>query len=511
MSSVQTPPVPAGLSFPRSGFGWLTPSLCDLFFLAVIAWSFMTAGTGWSRLLWDGDTALHIAIGENILEHRAIPVTDPFSFTMPNTPWSPWEWGTGVMFAELNRTFGLKGIAFVCGVVIAALIAILFRTMLAYGADLFLSLMLALMASNALSLHYHARPHLFTLLALGLAGWIIALDRARPTWKIWLLPPITAIAANLHPGFAILLVYLGVLAAGTGLEWLAGNASRSTVARYSAVLGACMVGALINPQGFGLYTEILSAFRGRGMTDLLQEWQAPTFRSTPQVYFMLFLLGGVAIAGMLISHKRFADGMLLIAFGYLSLTAVRHITVFVVLAAPIIARELSAYWQAWVAGRPRGSVERILEDLSSQRRASFNRNSPWVVVGLAAIVVLTPASAWPVGFDPEMFPSAMAARHPELASARLFTTDQWADYLLYANPGRQKVFYDDRLFYGEKMYRAVVDLLNGKPGSTAVLDQYRADTVLIETASSVAALLKDDARWKMVDQDKTAVLFRRAE
>ena len=35
---------------------WLSPSLCDMFFLAVIGWSFMTSGTGWSRLLWDGDT-----------------------------------------------------------------------------------------------------------------------------------------------------------------------------------------------------------------------------------------------------------------------------------------------------------------------------------------------------------------------------------------------------------------------------------------------------------------------
>ena len=49
----------------------------------------MTAGTGWSRLLWDGDTAIHLAIGNWILDHGKIPVTDPFSFTQPGAPWIP--------------------------------------------------------------------------------------------------------------------------------------------------------------------------------------------------------------------------------------------------------------------------------------------------------------------------------------------------------------------------------------------------------------------------------------
>jgi N-succinyldiaminopimelate aminotransferase len=51
---------------------------------------------------------------------------------------------------------------------------------------------------------------------------------------------------------------------------------------------------------------------------------------------------------------------------------------------------------------------------------------------------------WPTGFDTKMFPVELASRHPELATARLFTSDQWADYLLFANYPRQRVFYDDR-------------------------------------------------------------------
>ena len=151
----------------RSIKNWLTPSLCDIFFLAVIAWSFMTSGTGWSRLFWDGDTAIHIAIGDWILDHHAIPTADPFSFTHAGRPWIPYEWGSEVLFAQFNRCVGLKGVVFVCGLIIAALIVILLRTMLVAGADVLFSVLVPLLASNALLIHYHARPHLFTLLIPG--------------------------------------------------------------------------------------------------------------------------------------------------------------------------------------------------------------------------------------------------------------------------------------------------------------------------------------------------------
>jgi nitrite reductase (NO-forming) len=39
----------------------------------------------------DGDVSWHIATGQWILDHRAIPVTDPFSFTWAGKPWVAFE------------------------------------------------------------------------------------------------------------------------------------------------------------------------------------------------------------------------------------------------------------------------------------------------------------------------------------------------------------------------------------------------------------------------------------
>jgi hypothetical protein len=480
-----------------------------MFFLAVIAWTFMTSGTGWSRLLWDGDTALHIAIGDWVLDHGRVPVTDPFSFTQPHAPWLAVEWGTGVIFAELKYAAGLKAVVFLCGVMIAALITIMLRTMLSAGADLLLSILMALVASNALSLHYHARPHLFTLLFLAVSAWIITEDRQELTRWIWFLPPLTALWVNLHPGFVILFAYLGVLVLGSAGEWWLGSGSRALTLRYSKLTAACGAATLLNPFGWKLHAEILSYFQAKGMTDLIQEFQAPAFRSSPQLYFMAFLFAGLGLCGLLISRKRLFEPLLIVGLACASLTSVRHSTVFVVLVAPIIAAEFSAYWRVWLAPQPRHSAARVLDTLSSEKRPAFSRNSGWALAGLAAIFVWSPAEQWPSGFDPKMFPVELAARHPELAAQRLFTTEQWADYLLLQNYPRQRVFYDDRSFYGEKMFRTVQALLNGAAGWQQTLDENRTDLVLIEPNSSLSARLQESSAWTVVDRNPTAALFAR--
>src|SRR5690349_2565867 len=102
------PPL-AAAGKPGVSFRWLTPSLADIFLVAALALTFLTSGTGWGRLLEDGDTGLHTRIGDWILDHGRVPDTDPFSFSRPGAKWVASEWLTGVTFAALHRAWGLKG------------------------------------------------------------------------------------------------------------------------------------------------------------------------------------------------------------------------------------------------------------------------------------------------------------------------------------------------------------------------------------------------------------------
>ena len=69
----------------------------------------------------DGDVSWHIATGQWIIAHGAVPHSDPFSFTWAGKPWLPIEWLAEVVYAA---AFGLAGYSGVAAVVTAALIAL---------------------------------------------------------------------------------------------------------------------------------------------------------------------------------------------------------------------------------------------------------------------------------------------------------------------------------------------------------------------------------------------------
>src|SRR5512132_2056262 len=68
------------------------------------------------RLLADPDTYSHIALGRWILEHHAVPTTDPFSATLRGTHWIAFEWLSQVVFAIAHAAAGWTGVIAVTAV-----------------------------------------------------------------------------------------------------------------------------------------------------------------------------------------------------------------------------------------------------------------------------------------------------------------------------------------------------------------------------------------------------------
>src|SRR3954447_8148596 len=90
----------------------------------LVAVLLIPAVLGSSQMIFnDGDVSWHIATGQWILDHRAIPQADPFSFTWAGKPWVPIEWLSEVFYASAYRLAGYSGIA---ALVTAALIALHF-------------------------------------------------------------------------------------------------------------------------------------------------------------------------------------------------------------------------------------------------------------------------------------------------------------------------------------------------------------------------------------------------
>src|SRR5450755_1437748 len=113
----------------------LLPSLTDIFFLCAIAWMFMAAEGGWQALLRDGDTGLHLRVGDLILDTGSIPTHDPFSFSKPGGVWFAHEWLTSIVYALLVRAAGLKALVLLTGVILALYSTMLLRQSVKHGAN----------------------------------------------------------------------------------------------------------------------------------------------------------------------------------------------------------------------------------------------------------------------------------------------------------------------------------------------------------------------------------------
>src|ERR1700687_4681623 len=192
----------------------LVPSFSDFFFMALIAWLFVCGANGWKALLMDGDTGWHIRTGEFILAHHAVPTQDLFSFSKAGQPWFAWEWLSDVLFAGLFRIGGLKAVVLFAGVLIGAYATVLLRYAIWRGANGLLAACICLFAVGGSSMHFLARPHLFTLVLLPSCLWLVEADRRKNTPFLWLLVPITVLWTNLHGGFVVFIACLALLVCG---------------------------------------------------------------------------------------------------------------------------------------------------------------------------------------------------------------------------------------------------------------------------------------------------------
>ncbi len=494
----------------------LRPSLGDVV-VAAMACQLLVAGKGWGSLLGDGDTGWHIRTGEWVLRNHAVPASDLFSFSRAGEPWFAWEWLSDVILALVHQYWGLAGVSFLAGGIIMASIMVLFHHMLWRGANVVVAFGVLLLAVGASSIHYLARPHVFTLLLMAIALFRVDRDRRDPGRLIWLLVPLSTVWVNLHGGFFALPVTLAVVAAGLAVEALLEDAHRPAKwsgARRYAMLAASAIGAsIVNPYGPKLHLHVARYMTSDWIRNLVQEFQAPDFRSESLLRFEALLFAALLLGGWLLARRRVVDALLVLLWGHLALGSVRHVPIFALVAAPIVAGEASRLWEDWIKNCSARSLWRILWNLGADMMPSFGRFSAWVVAIAAGALLLTPSAWWPRDFPERSFPvSLVRTEAARLAGARVFTSDQWGDYLIYRGWPRQKVFIDGRSdSYGRAIAEDYLALMNGRRGWEGQFRKYQFDMALVPIDWPLVSLLDEDPAWRRVREDKVGVIYEKID
>jgi hypothetical protein len=524
---------------------WIVPSAGDLIFAALLG---LLAFTTLSmRLLGDAGIGWHIRTGQLILAMHAIPHVDPFSATassiIPGHPWFAWEWLYDMLAGWLDAAAGLNGVVLFTAVVIAAVFAGTFRLLLRRCTNVFVALILVLLAASAAMIHFLARPHVVSWLFTVAWFWILeSSEKKRPAsdsdsetgraWLLWLLPLLMLVWVNVHGGFLLGFALLAIYWIGAAWQWLklkegrfddvlrknrAGR--RVRVLTRTGIVSA--LATLVNPYGLQLHVHIYRYLSNRFLMDHIDEFQSPNFHHVAQKCFAGLLLLTLFALATKRREVEATHGLVVLFAVYSGLYASRNIPVSSLLLILVIGPWLSDALERLEDRSP--AVRRLAFTQFFQRMESIElslRGHLWPIaaVALSCWVAahggkLEAAPLMDAHFDVQRFPAA-AVNYLEAHDVRgpLVSPDYWGGYLIYRLYPRVRMVVDDRHdFYGEEFLKSYLKMVHVEPGWQDFLQQHEARGVLVPKDSALANILAEAGGWKAIYSDDVAVAFVRTQ
>jgi hypothetical protein len=431
----------------------------------------------------DGDVSWHIATGQWILDHRAIPHTDPFSFTWFGKPWVPIEWLAEVIYASAYRLAGYSGVAAVVTAALIAMHAIVFaNASRSLGASW--ALLSVVLTDAVLIPMLLARPHVLTWPLLAFWTWQMLRareqDRAPPLFATLLM----TVWANLHGGF----VFGLAIAAAFGLEALIAGHDKPRALRQWLAFGAlCAAALFINGNGVEGVVHPLR-FTQLKMLPLIDEWRPSNLRTTPFFFAVLF----VTLA--LIAWKRprlhWVHWLLLVGLLGLALLQARQQAMLAIVAAMLL---------------PPGFAKKPPTAVASDSSLS------WVVVGAAAILVALRAIMPLTPPDNDANPwKLIAAVPPELRSEPVLNGYSMGGPLILSGI---RPYVDGRGdMYGDQLVLGFSRISHGDAQAFAdAIARWNIRWAIVPNSSRpLIALLDRQPGWRRIRSDKVGAIYVRS-
>lgn len=462
----------------------------------------------------DPDMWWHLRTGEVILE-QGIPRQDVFSFTVSDHHWITHEWLSQLIMWMLYVAGGFDALILSFAAIIALAFWLVFRSCVGQP---YLPVFVTLVAAFASAPTWGVRPQMFNLLFLASFLFItegVRSKRYTTRAYLWFLP-LSILWANLHSGFMIGVVFLAAVAIGDAVQLLLGarlpqSGSKQTTRQIGALglsaAGSLMAGA-INPNGFRLWLYPLETLSSPAMQGFILEWQSPELREYFFWPFVVLLLLG--ILGWTYGRRPSAsDTLLFLGTGLAGLLSARNISLFAVVATPIVCRAL---WPAVVF-----VSHGYLEDSDRNGRRSVSGHMLFVNYVLLGLCML--AATIYVANTLAKNEQVIATRYPVAAvdflfesgleKARGYNEYAWGGYLIWRGipvfvDGRADVYGDEFLF----LYQQGRQL---EPNWREPLDSFNVDYVLMDRNARLGTMLREVSGWREVYVDDLARVFLRKE
>lgn len=486
----------------------LVPSIADVVFLGIFL--FLASG-GDGRLLGDADTGYHIRAGEFILDNRRIPDTDIFSFLTPPLPWTLHEWLAEVIMALMHRLAGITGVAILFSFLIALSGYLIFTLLLKKRANLIFSSIAVLLVTLSSASNWLARPHVFTYVILVVWYHLLNQYQYREQNQLYVLPLIMVVWVNLHGGFILGLILLGVYLFGNLAQYCfaAPNdriRSLDKTRRIGVIMIACVLVALFNPYGYDTLLFPFRVVQDKFLMDSIAEYLSPNFHSNLVMPFELLLLATIAIFAVSSSKLDLIELTLIILFGHMALFSSRHIPLFAIVAGPVLVKQAQLAFES-IDGWLVAMLKQRMENLAAIDQSTVR--FLWPVIAIGMVSTLAVSGTIKHDFDSKYVPTkAVEFIQQEGITGNMFNEDEFGDYIIYATWPRYRVYIDGRTdMYGASRVKEYLTLTQAKEGWESLMDKHQITWVFHAPTSMLSKTLLERPDWKLLYSDKVANIF----
>ena len=442
------------------------------------------------------DLTYHLRAGAEIIATRALPSIDTWTFTAAGEPWVDQQWGAQVLLRATEALGGWTALAILRAILIGTTFGLLLVIVRRAGLGPRLAAVITLMAFAVAVPALALRPQL-----LGIACFAIVLllvvDRHHHPRRLWLVPVVVAVWANLHGSFILGPAVL-VLAWWSDLEARVARPNRALLVAATSVVAACLT-----PFGPWVWAYAIGLSVNPEVTARITEWQPTSIRTIPGLLFFASAMASVAVLARVGRPIAWTTLVWFAAFFVLGVYAERGLAWWPLAAATALAPVIAA--RVGTTSTP------LRIDPPLVRRLNAVLASGLVIAAVALLPVwrdADPGTEAPRGLLAHAPSGITAALRVEVRDGdHVFHPQTWGSWFEYAIPSARYAI-DSRIeLFPASVWDQVEGVAAGVDGWQEQLAAWSVDLVVTAAGQRAFAERLTAAGWVPMHVDADGAVF----